>query len=509
MYLEVNTNSRDKAYEIKDNLDVFLKEKVFPKLESHFEALEKEYQFEIIRIEKLDLDLKFDHQFSNVELQDEIIKSIDQEVRKKIKQQATSDKGSDVFLSSEKSKLRTFLYFLKKGTAPWWDTKTTNFLHEIDQIEEIINVSGFENAIIENLKNHVSKQRLIKQFPDQVVRSVLMRMYTSATYKINSEILFGDELITYLENGSVQNRERIWSAIVQYIYTKNDLEFYQILKNIQLEHTEELKNKKESISKEDTWLSKTIDIIGLELNVLEEFNLEERSSDTDISQIKLIENDIDQTPDQENIHKEQVQELEADFLTKNLKENSQDDQNIKTQTDNADHDEIDDLVEESYYISNAGLILLHPYLKYFFEHCNLLDDKSKNIKNQELATHLLHYVATQGHQQPEHLMIFEKFLCNIPIHKPIARDVTLLEEYKNHAENLLEATLQNWGALKNASPDLLRNEFIQRPGKLILKGDNPKIIIERKTQDILLDRLPWNISVIKLPWKDKLIFADW
>ena len=81
--------------------------------------------------------------------------------------------------------------------------------------------------------------------------------------------------------------------------------------------------------------------------------------------------------------------------------------------------------------------------------------------------------------------------------------------HKENIEELLISVLTHWGALQNASPDLLRNEFLQRPGKLVLSKKNPKIILERKTQDILLDRLPWNISLVKLPWHEQLMFADW
>ncbi len=507
MFLEINTNSRDKAYEIKDNLDVFLKENVFPKLESHFEALEKEYHFDIVRIEKLDLDLKFDRQFSNAELQDEIIKNIDREIRKKIEQETFEDATSEVFVNTEKSKLKSFFYFLKKGTTPWWDTQTTNFLLETDQIEEIINTTGFENAIVESLKNPVSKKRLIKQFKDEVVRSILIPMYESNIHSIEFDMLFGDDLITFLKHVSDQDRVIIWDAIIQFLYTNNSLAFYQILKEIA--STKE----KELINKDSSWLSTIINSVAQELADTETSESDKKISDVDIVQKEPSEDSIIRMADEETISDEQIQEKEHESNTISINEDqvvdkdSIEKRNSLAKSD--DHNEVNEETAESYFISNAGLILLHPYLKYFLEHCNLLDADSKHIRDQELAAHLLHFVATQKQEQPEHLMIFEKFLCNIPIHQPIVRDITLFKEHKDHAEELLEATLKNWGALKNASPDLLRNEFIQRPGKLILKGDNPKIIIERKTQDILLDRLPWNISVIKLPWKDKLIFVDW
>ena len=164
---------------------------------------------------------------------------------------------------------------------------------------------------------------------------------------------------------------------------------------------------------------------------------------------------------------------------------------------------------KSHLIRNAGLILLHPFLKQFFNSCGFLDKENKIIKPNE-AIHLLHYVATKKEQQFENNLIFEKFLCNLPIQSSIERNIVLSDELKEKSEELLRAVLQNWSILKNSSNDLLRNEYLQREGKLDLTKDNPTLTVERKTQDILLDtKLPWNLSLCKLPWMKELIFTNW
>jgi hypothetical protein len=161
-----------------------------------------------------------------------------------------------------------------------------------------------------------------------------------------------------------------------------------------------------------------------------------------------------------------------------------------------------------FQIQNAGLILLHPYIQSFFGNCQLLDAENR-IVNPDLAVHLLHYLATKQELQWESNMLFEKILCGMHSKTIIQRNVVLSEELKSNAEELLEAVLQNWGVLKNASPDLLRNEFLQRFGKISFKEVNPKITIERKVHDILLDKLPWNLGICGLPWLDHLLFTDW
>ncbi|TDQ22711.1 contractile injection system tape measure protein [Tenacibaculum caenipelagi] len=164
---------------------------------------------------------------------------------------------------------------------------------------------------------------------------------------------------------------------------------------------------------------------------------------------------------------------------------------------------------KSHIVKNAGLILLHPFLKQFFYSCGFLDKENQIIKPDE-AVHLLHYVATKKEQQFENNLIFEKFLCNIPIYQPVERKIILSDEVKEKSEELLKAVLQNWEVLKNSSPDLLRNEYLQREGRLDLTKDTPTLTVERKTQDILLDtKLPWNLSLCKLPWMKELIFMNW
>ena len=161
-----------------------------------------------------------------------------------------------------------------------------------------------------------------------------------------------------------------------------------------------------------------------------------------------------------------------------------------------------------YYVNNAGLILIHPFLKQLFENCKLLH-KDNTINDPEVAAHLLHYIATAKEQDYEHEMLFEKFLCNIPANQTINRNITLSDELKNHSNEMLQAVLENWSIMKDSSVALLQNEYLQRPGKIILSEDHPKVIVERKTQDILLDKIAWNLGIVKLAWKNKIIFVDW
>ncbi|EON78226.1 hypothetical protein ADIS_1423 [Lunatimonas lonarensis] len=159
-------------------------------------------------------------------------------------------------------------------------------------------------------------------------------------------------------------------------------------------------------------------------------------------------------------------------------------------------------------LSNAGLILLHPFLPAFFSDVGVINEKQEFV-DSHLAVHLLNYVATGNHQPYEFELGFEKFLTGWRQGYPYTRNVVLRESQREKADKLLESLLKNWKRLKNTGKDTLRAEFLQRSGKLVEEPGHYRLIVERKTQDILLEGLPYSLGVVKLPWQKKLIFIEW
>lgn len=159
-------------------------------------------------------------------------------------------------------------------------------------------------------------------------------------------------------------------------------------------------------------------------------------------------------------------------------------------------------------VDNAGLVILHPFLKHFFGKTGQLTE-AKKLADPELAAHLLHYIATGKENDFEHTMLFEKFLVGLPITCPLERNIELRAEWKAEAMELLNAAKNNWQPLKNSSLETLQETFLQRSGKLMDDYPQPRLLVERKTLDILMNKLDWNISIVKLPWMDKILFVEW
>ena len=163
------------------------------------------------------------------------------------------------------------------------------------------------------------------------------------------------------------------------------------------------------------------------------------------------------------------------------------------------------------HITNAGLVLFHPYLQLVFRELKWLNDSSNFVskKAQQKAVLFLQYLVNGKSRQPEHQLVLNKLLCGWPIHMPIQTACTFSKAEKNIAVELIESLKEHWTVLKNTSNSGLIESFINRAGLIQKKPDGFLLQIERKTIDILLDSLPFGINIIKLAWNEQIIYTEW
>ncbi|MDR6568072.1 contractile injection system tape measure protein [Chitinophaga ginsengisegetis] len=164
----------------------------------------------------------------------------------------------------------------------------------------------------------------------------------------------------------------------------------------------------------------------------------------------------------------------------------------------------------TYYVVNAGIILLHHWLLPMFRQLEWTDGKRfLNAACKQQAIMLLHYMATGQTEADEFEVVLPKLLCGWPLKRPLDTKLAPTEEAMEEADGLIENAISHWKALKNISADGLREGFLQRPGRLITGTDKHQLQMESDTIDILLDRLPWNISIIKLKWMKIPLHVQW
>ncbi len=163
------------------------------------------------------------------------------------------------------------------------------------------------------------------------------------------------------------------------------------------------------------------------------------------------------------------------------------------------------------YITQAGLVLLHPFLRFYLEAVGLVTGETfRDEEAQQIAIYLLHYLATKQTDAPEYELVLPKLLCGWPLDEPVVRGLALPEAALAEGETLLQTAIDYWEVLKSTSPDGLREGFLQREGKLTRNEEgNWKLQVEQQTIDILLSRLPWGVSLVKLPWMADLLIVEW
>ncbi|NEQ54070.1 MAG: hypothetical protein F6K11_28720 [Leptolyngbya sp. SIO3F4] len=163
------------------------------------------------------------------------------------------------------------------------------------------------------------------------------------------------------------------------------------------------------------------------------------------------------------------------------------------------------------YINQAGLVLLHPFLVPYLRGIGMVEGNAFCDEiAQQTAIYLLHYLTTGQTSAPEYELVLPKLLCGWPLNEAIDADISLADDALAEGENLLQTVIGYWDALKNTSPDGLREGFLQREGKLTRTGDQSwKLRVEQTAIDVLLTRLPWGVSMVKLPWMDELLTVEW
>jgi hypothetical protein len=163
------------------------------------------------------------------------------------------------------------------------------------------------------------------------------------------------------------------------------------------------------------------------------------------------------------------------------------------------------------YVNNAGLILLHPFLKTLFERMEWCVDDVWNTKvYQHKAILVTQYLVTGKEKMGENELTLNKILCGFPIHEVVNMKLKITEEEKEQALSLLHAVLEHWNVMSNSSVEALQETFLQREGKLELQANGSyELWVEEKGYDILLEQLPWGIGMFKTPWMENYLTCHW
>jgi len=492
--VEINTSEVKTANNIKNNIDVFLKKEIFPKLEKLFQKYD--IPNAVVRFQKLNIDLNVKDWENKGQIKFEILSRFEEQLHKKNRGEGVISELPDVNsshsevelqnLTVDKNEEEIFLYFLKNGFLPWYGKK--------QQIEAFRKKKSWQNSLsnpdfVKNLndlllKNETVFVRFFYQFPVEM----LVAFHTKINGRLAEVNTLMVDTLNKLKNGL--DLEFLHTLFLISVEKKNDRLISVIQHWLKL-----LQENKKSLENKGDGLISNIGKILLRV-VADDLISDVKFQKILNESLFLISNDKFQQDVYAILYDDK--EKTETSLTEKIKGE------LKKERDFFESNATEIVVQ------NAGLVVLHPFLKHFFTEVKIINKLGNIIPaKRELAVQTLHYLATGSEEFFEGNLVFEKFLCGLSLSMPIPRKSRLTDEIRKEAEIMLAEVIKNWSELKNTSPDGLRQMFLQRDGKLIQNDKNFKLIIERKAQDILLDKLSWNISIIKLKWLTEMLFVDW
>jgi len=510
--VEVNTSNVETANSIKNNIDVFLKEELFPQIEILFD----DYQFrdEIIRFDEINLNFLLnkweDLNRFKYEIYNQLKEKIDSVLKPGIQFENITNNDFNIDLkdvqkiSTDFNSGELFLFFLENGYLPWFGRK--------EQFDTFINVENWHKTL-ENesfvqkinrllLTNEIAVERFILQFSDEILLEYLIRNNS----EIRKEIPGILKVINKLDHGS-----KLLFLKLMFCISQN--EYDNLYKTLTFLESSILKSGETVlVSKENQVIQ---EIKGILQNLITENVLNQSGFAKNKNRIvdkPFEKEDLEKgdTRDLFEYDKNEEEGIVINEIGKELITGDKADIERIVQYESKVNVTFLDKDKNEIWVQNAGLILLHPFLKPFFITTEICDKQGRFLsENYDLPIQSLHYLATGDENFFEGDLVFEKFLCGVPLKIPVRQTSVLTDLIKTEATVLLNEVVKNWPALKNTSADGLRQMFIQRDGKLIQKEDSYKLIVERKAQDILLEKLNWNISMIKLPWISKILFTEW
>lgn len=502
VHVKANVPDKKTAYRVKDTIVPYVREMILQMIEEYLQQYtEKIPGKSFMYVPKLKLKINAGTSLSSLEgsfkyhLEDQVYNQLDEYFLPLKKSKESVQPGevesqwykkakAEHFAVIENRTSKIFFHFLETGKVPWYavsSEKEEDFLvlnfknweknHFDEFIRDFLKISHKEEV----------RKRLMKQFAPEFVLNLLQASFYTLKHK-NVANKLSDRLL-YLIN-EISNRESLVYVLFRLLdevkSKKNaDSTTIELLKKIGVEPSQ----------KKNQWNAPAVQLQKERIRLLEELTAH------DFSKIMQSANNSDKE-----------QGIEKDW---------EDEQIIKTKTKEQQQDSselihkkegIEELKGE--IMINAGLVLVHPFLKHFFTKLELLREDGM-LKNPELCAHLLHYIATGKEQDWEYNLLFEKILCGITFNDSIRKDIVLPDEMKAEVELLLKSVLENWPVLKNSSVELLRNEFLQREGKITCSEGKIHVEIQKKTQDILLNKLQWSLSMIRLPWSKQMIYTKW
>lgn len=168
--------------------------------------------------------------------------------------------------------------------------------------------------------------------------------------------------------------------------------------------------------------------------------------------------------------------------------------------------------------TDAGLMILAPYLERFFVQHGLLNEEKDDFIDEESRLKARDFLILLLGEQPEpeedeeenDTFVVANILTGVEMETPLEMLTEFSEEEKNAAERLLIAVITHWNQLKGMGIKEFQGMFLNRKAECKEIATGYSVKVEHKTLDILMSKLPWTISLYKPAWLgDKMVHVEW
>ena len=162
-------------------------------------------------------------------------------------------------------------------------------------------------------------------------------------------------------------------------------------------------------------------------------------------------------------------------------------------------------------ISNAGLVILFPFLPMLFMRLNMLSQDRRGFNsNESKAIFILqHLMASEDREYDEKDLFLNRLLINYPFNEPLPKRMELNQDELNTIDSLLEAAKTNWEKMRNTSMRGFQEAFLRRAGFIEKTEREWVLTVEERAFDILLDSIPWSYKLVRLPWMENILKVNW
>lgn len=164
-------------------------------------------------------------------------------------------------------------------------------------------------------------------------------------------------------------------------------------------------------------------------------------------------------------------------------------------------------------ISNAGLVILFPFLPMLFMRLNMLSQDRRDFNSNESKVRaifiLQHLMASEDREYDEKDLFLNHLLINYPFNEPLPKRMELNQDELNTIDSLLEAAKTNWEKMRNTSMRGFQEAFLRRAGFIEKTEREWVLTVEERAFDILLDSIPWSYKLVRLPWMENILKVNW